>query len=46
MPEKNCLACDIITGKVIPPGGTIYRDNYWMVDHSVSPILLYSYCFF
>lgn len=40
MPERDCLACDIIAGKVIPPGGTIYQDDCWMVDHSVSPVLL------
>ena len=40
MHEEGCLSCDIISGKLTPPGGTIYRDDYWMVDHSVSPIRL------
>ena len=40
MSMEDCLSCDIISGKINPPGGIIYSDDYWMVDHSVSPIRL------
>ncbi|HEY7341467.1 MAG TPA: HIT domain-containing protein [Ktedonobacterales bacterium] len=36
----GCLACDVLAGKVTPPGGVIYDDQYWRVDHSTSPIVL------
>lgn len=36
----GCLACDVLAGTVTPPGGILYDDQYWRVDHSVSPVLL------
>jgi diadenosine tetraphosphate (Ap4A) HIT family hydrolase len=36
----GCLGCQVITGKIIPPGGTIYETAYWQVNHCVSPALL------
>ena len=36
----GCLACDVLAGKVTPPGGVIYDDQYWRVDHSTSPVML------
>lgn len=36
----GCLACDVLAGKVTPPGGVIYDDQHWRVDHSTSPVLL------
>lgn len=36
----GCLACDVLTGHVRPPGGVIHEDDLWMLDHSTSPILL------
>jgi diadenosine tetraphosphate (Ap4A) HIT family hydrolase len=36
----GCLACDVLAGKVTPPGGVIYDDQYWRVDHSTSPVVL------
>jgi len=36
--DKNCLACDTLTGKIFPPGGVIYADDYWQVDHALPPI--------
>jgi diadenosine tetraphosphate (Ap4A) HIT family hydrolase len=29
---NECTACNIVSGKVIHPGGTIYEDEYWHVD--------------
>ena len=36
----ECLACDVLSGKVAVPGGVIYEDAWWRVDHSTSPVLL------
>jgi diadenosine tetraphosphate (Ap4A) HIT family hydrolase len=36
----GCLACDVLAGKITPPGGVIYDDQYWRVDHAVSPVVL------
>jgi diadenosine tetraphosphate (Ap4A) HIT family hydrolase len=33
----ECLACDVIDGRVAAPGGVIYEDDAWHLDHSVSP---------
>jgi diadenosine tetraphosphate (Ap4A) HIT family hydrolase len=40
---EGCLACDVLAGKVKAPGGAIYEDNYWVVEHSLSPVLLPGY---
>lgn len=39
MHVDGCMACDVLTGKIRAPGGIIYEDPYWVVDHSVSPVL-------
>lgn len=26
------MACDIVAGKVVHPGGNIYENDYWHVD--------------
>jgi hypothetical protein len=36
----SCLACDVLAGLIEPPGGTIYEDEGWVVDHSISPVAL------
>jgi diadenosine tetraphosphate (Ap4A) HIT family hydrolase len=36
----SCLACDVLAGRIEPPGGTIYEDETWVVDHSISPVAL------
>ena len=36
----GCLACDILAGRITPPGGVIYEDPYWRIDHQASPVLL------
>ncbi|WP_062310508.1 HIT family protein [Alicyclobacillus sendaiensis] len=32
-----CLACQVNQGVVVPPGGVIYRDQLWQVDHRLDP---------
>lgn len=36
----GCMACDVLAGRLAAPGGVIYEDAHWMLDHSVSPVLL------
>jgi histidine triad (HIT) family protein len=36
----SCLACDVVEGRIRPPGGVIYEDENWLVDHSISPVAL------
>jgi diadenosine tetraphosphate (Ap4A) HIT family hydrolase len=40
---EDCLSCNLLTGKLKAPGGVIYEDNYWIVEHSISPVLLRGY---
>ncbi len=28
----GCMACDIVAGKLVQPGGTIFENPYWHVD--------------
>ncbi|MEH1900330.1 MAG: hypothetical protein V7L04_02620 [Nostoc sp.] len=37
------LACSVLAGKVQAPGGVIYEDNHWVVEHSLNPVLLPGY---
>lgn len=39
----RCLAYSVLSGKVQAPGGVIYEDNYWVLEHSLSPVLLPGY---
>ena len=39
----KCLACSTLVGKVQAPGGVIYQDDYWVVEHSLSPVLVRGY---
>jgi diadenosine tetraphosphate (Ap4A) HIT family hydrolase len=32
----GCVACDIVAGKLIEPGGVIYENDYWHVGSAVS----------
>ena len=34
------MGCDILDGRIAPPGGTILRAGGWVLDHSISPCLL------
>lgn len=33
----SCQACDTIAGRVAPPGGVIFENEHWLVDHALSP---------
>jgi diadenosine tetraphosphate (Ap4A) HIT family hydrolase len=33
-----CLACDLISGRIPLPGGTIARESGWVVEHCVGPL--------
>ena len=35
-----CLACEVLEGRIQPPGGVVYEDDNWVVDHSISPVRL------
>lgn len=39
----GCLACNVLAGKVKAPGGVIYEDDYWIVEHSLVPVLVSGY---
>jgi diadenosine tetraphosphate (Ap4A) HIT family hydrolase len=34
------MACDIVDGVLAVPGGVILEEDSWLVDHSVSPVML------
>ena len=36
----SCLPCDILEGRIAPPGGVIHEAEHWVVDHSISPVRL------
>jgi diadenosine tetraphosphate (Ap4A) HIT family hydrolase len=37
---ENCLGCKTLTGRINPPGGVIYEDDWWLVDHILPPIFI------
>ena len=36
----GCIACDVVSGRIAPPGGILLDDGLWVLSHSVSPVLL------
>jgi ATP adenylyltransferase len=34
----GCMSCDLLAGKITPPGGIIYENAYWHVDSVVRPV--------
>ena len=40
MNNNQCMACDVLAGRIEAPGDVICQDDYWVVDHSVNPVLL------
>jgi diadenosine tetraphosphate (Ap4A) HIT family hydrolase len=36
----ECMACDVLEGRLEAPGGIILQEGGWVLDHSVSPCLL------
>ena len=35
---EGCLACDLNTGRIQPPGGLIFETGGWRVEHCVGPL--------
>ncbi len=35
--KKRCLACQLNAGEVVAPGGVLYSDDHWSVDHALNP---------
>ncbi len=35
--EQECLTCRIERGEIEVPGGLVYRDDDWAVDHCIGP---------
>jgi len=35
---EGCLACDVISGSVVAPGGRILETDQWVVDHCVGSL--------
>jgi len=33
----DCLACRVHRGEISPPGGILYDDGLWRLEHSVNP---------
>lgn len=34
----DCIACDLASGRLPLPGGTIHRTGHWFVEHCVGPL--------
>jgi diadenosine tetraphosphate (Ap4A) HIT family hydrolase len=39
-PETSCLTCRISRGEIPSPGGVIYQDALWQLQHDIEPISL------
>lgn len=37
MNVAGCLACDVLSGRVEVPGGTIAETEHWHADHCLGP---------
>ena len=40
MSDNGCIACDVVAGRIVPPGGIVLDDGVWVLSHSISPVLL------
>ncbi len=40
MDRVGCMACDANAGRLTAPGGVIYDDGLWRVEHALTPALL------
>ncbi|NIS79332.1 MAG: HIT domain-containing protein [Anaerolineales bacterium] len=34
--SDECIGCDVIVGRIDPPGGIIYQNSHWVVNHAVA----------
>jgi diadenosine tetraphosphate (Ap4A) HIT family hydrolase len=37
---SGCLACDVTSRRITPPGGKIYEEGGWLLEHAISPVPL------
>jgi diadenosine tetraphosphate (Ap4A) HIT family hydrolase len=37
MPASPCSICDLVAGRIAPPGGPIHDDGLWLVGHHTGP---------
>jgi diadenosine tetraphosphate (Ap4A) HIT family hydrolase len=35
----GCLSCDLLAGRRSAPGGTIWEDDFWLLESVISPVL-------
>lgn len=35
---KDCISCDIVSGRFQPPGGIVYENDYWLVALRAKPL--------
>src|SRR5512133_611584 len=38
--KSNCPLCDRLAGKIEPPGGNILENDFWLVEHSFTPVCM------
>jgi diadenosine tetraphosphate (Ap4A) HIT family hydrolase len=38
-PLAGCLACNVNAGRIASPGGPVYDDGVWRVDHEITPLV-------
>ncbi len=38
-PMSTCLACDVNSLRIVPPGGTILATDTWVADHCIPPMV-------
>ena len=38
-PAVNCISCEIVSGKRIEPGGSLYEDDCWQVGSVLAPVV-------
>jgi len=36
----DCLSCQALRGEILTPGGMIFEDEYWLVDHTLPPVFI------
>ncbi len=38
--HSDCVACKTLSRELQVPGGIIFEDEYWLVDHTLPPVLI------
>lgn len=37
---EECISCQILNGVINAPGGVIYEDDSWLVNHTMPPVFI------